>query len=205
VYIQSARCCCGEIRKVLKFLIKRYCPKACHKPDHSIRIVEYHRKDYLESLNPTSSPRLEPRAVFGYVTIVPVIFSRKQANLCLFSELQKSSSSGIEPRTVFRDCNLCSSNIPAETNNFCLGAALISCKFSKLQKTSSMGMEHRAGIRGSGLCFRNLLFETKNFGFFVVLLSCLVSELQEPPSPELEIGTHFSGVLASLKSLSGLK
>lgn len=37
-----------------------YCPKAYHKPDHSVdTIVEFRRYKWL-SLNPKSSPRLEP-------------------------------------------------------------------------------------------------------------------------------------------------
>jgi hypothetical protein len=35
----------------------------------------------LLSLNPTSSPILEPRTVFGFVTLVPVISSQKQTFL----------------------------------------------------------------------------------------------------------------------------
>jgi hypothetical protein len=38
------QCYCGEIRQMLTFLINLYCSKAYHRPDHSIRIVEYHRK-----------------------------------------------------------------------------------------------------------------------------------------------------------------
>jgi hypothetical protein len=43
---------------MLTFRISLYCPKAYHKPDHSIRLVEYHRKKLL-FLNP-SSLGLEP-------------------------------------------------------------------------------------------------------------------------------------------------
>jgi hypothetical protein len=50
-------------------------------PDHSIRIVEYHWKKL--SLNQTSSRGLEPRTVFSFVTLVPVIISPKQTTLDL--------------------------------------------------------------------------------------------------------------------------
>jgi hypothetical protein len=50
IYIFLAECplCyCGEIRKLLTFHINIYCMKAYHRPDHSIRIVECHRKILL--------------------------------------------------------------------------------------------------------------------------------------------------------------
>jgi hypothetical protein len=40
------QCYCGEIRQMLTFFTNLYCPKGYHSPDHSIRIVEYHRKNY---------------------------------------------------------------------------------------------------------------------------------------------------------------
>jgi hypothetical protein len=42
---ECPQCYCGEIRQMLTFLMNLYCPKAYHKPDHSIRIVEYRRKN----------------------------------------------------------------------------------------------------------------------------------------------------------------
>jgi hypothetical protein len=45
---------------------------------------------------------------------------------CLGSELQKTSSSGLEPRTVFRGCGLCFCNLLFVTNNFGLGTVLLS-------------------------------------------------------------------------------
>jgi hypothetical protein len=52
-------------------------PKAYHRPDHSIHIVEYYRDELLLLSINMSSPRLEPTAVFGFVTLVPVISSPK--------------------------------------------------------------------------------------------------------------------------------
>jgi hypothetical protein len=50
--------------------------------------------------------------------------------------LNQTSSPGLETRTDFWVCDLCSRNLLAETNNFCLGTILISCLVSKLQKYS---------------------------------------------------------------------
>lgn len=36
---------------------------------------------------------------------------------CLVSELKKLSSLGLEPMAAFRDCGLCSCNLPTKTNN----------------------------------------------------------------------------------------
>jgi hypothetical protein len=43
---ECPQCYCWEIRQMLTFLINLYCLKACYKPDHSTRIVEYHIKKY---------------------------------------------------------------------------------------------------------------------------------------------------------------
>jgi hypothetical protein len=58
-----------------------YCPEAYHRPDHSIRTFEYHRKIIIIIPKHTSSPRLEPRTVFGFVTLVPVVAAPKQTIL----------------------------------------------------------------------------------------------------------------------------
>jgi hypothetical protein len=36
-----------EIRKVLAFFANFYCPKAFHRPDNSIPVVEYHRNKFV--------------------------------------------------------------------------------------------------------------------------------------------------------------
>jgi hypothetical protein len=102
------------------------------------------------------------------------------------SNLKKPSSLGLEPMAVSRDCGLCSCNLPTKTNNFGLGAVLLSCLVFELQKSSSPGLEPRTDIRSCGLCSCNLFAEANNFGWGAVVLSCLVSELQKPPSPRLE-------------------
>jgi hypothetical protein len=108
---------CEEIPQLLTFLSNLFCPKA-YRPDHSICIIEYHRKLPLLSLNLTSSPRLEPTssrvsdlgscnllAETNNFVLWTVLLS------WLVSELQKPSSSGLEPRTVFRFCCHCFYNL----------------------------------------------------------------------------------------------
>jgi hypothetical protein len=63
------------------FVINPYFPKAYHRPDHSRRIVEYHRKKL--SLNQTFSPKRETRTVIGFVTFVTLISPPKQIALVL--------------------------------------------------------------------------------------------------------------------------
>jgi hypothetical protein len=88
----------------LIFVINLHCPKAYYRPDHSIRIVEYHRKKIF--LNPTFSLEPKPRTVFEFVTFAPVISPRNNFVLgsvllsCLVTELQKPPSLGLELRTL---------------------------------------------------------------------------------------------------------
>jgi hypothetical protein len=44
--VECPQCYCEEIRQMFTCIIDLYCPKAYHRPGHSIRIVEYHKKDY---------------------------------------------------------------------------------------------------------------------------------------------------------------
>jgi hypothetical protein len=76
------QCYYGETQQILALFINLYCLKSCHNPDYSVRIIEYYREKLL-SLNPTSSPRLEPRTVFRFVILVFVIFSLKQTLVLL--------------------------------------------------------------------------------------------------------------------------
>jgi hypothetical protein len=62
---------------------------------------------------------------------------------CLVSELQRTSSSGIELRTAFRGCGLRSCNLLFEAKNFSLGAVLLSCLVFELQKPPSLRIELR--------------------------------------------------------------
>lgn len=96
---------------------------------------------------------------------------------CSISELQETSSSGLEPRTVFRCRSLCSCGLLIKRNNVGLDSVLPSCSVYGQQKISSPEIEPRTLFRCCRFCSYNILFETKNFGFSAVLLSCLFSEL----------------------------
>jgi hypothetical protein len=93
-----------------------------------------------------SSARLEPRAVFAFVTEVPVISPKQfcflRRSIVLSFRATKSISIGTRTQDSFRACYLSSCNLLAETNKFCLGAVL-SCLVSELQKPSSSGLESR--------------------------------------------------------------
>jgi hypothetical protein len=65
---------------MLTFHINLYWPKAYHRPDHLLRIFEYHRKKLF--LIPSSS-ELESRTDFGFTTFVPVTSPPKQTILFL--------------------------------------------------------------------------------------------------------------------------
>jgi hypothetical protein len=154
---------------MLTFLNNLYCPKVYHKPDHSIRIVEYHRKK-LSSLNP-SSPRHKPRTIFGVVTLFPVISSCKQTTLVLAPFFYRASPPSYRIH-LHRESNpgqilgvlACVSVISSsKQTTLDLGAVLLPRLVSELQKTSSSGIEPRTVFRDSGLCFCNLLFDTNNF------------------------------------------
>jgi hypothetical protein len=127
----------GEIRQKLTYLISRYCPKAYHRPDHPTRIVEYHINYYYYCYYYYNIPK-------------PNIFTETRTHnfglgaaflSCLVSELQKPSSPGIEPGTVFWSCGVCFCNLLVQTNNFDHGTVLLSCLVSELQKPSSSGIE----------------------------------------------------------------
>jgi hypothetical protein len=145
---ECPQCYCGGIRQMFTFFANLYCPKDFHRPNHSIRIAEYHMKKL--SLNPTSSPGLEPRTVdLSSCNLAETNKFCLSAILtsCLFSEIQKTSSSGLEPRTVFRCHGLCSCNLLFEANNFGFDAILLSCLVSELQEPPSTGNELRTLFR----------------------------------------------------------
>jgi hypothetical protein len=81
---------------MLTILIDFYYLKACHGPDHLIRIIKYHRKQLL-SLNPASYKIETQGRFFMAVASVSEISSPKQITSalvpfllsCLLSELQK--------------------------------------------------------------------------------------------------------------------
>jgi hypothetical protein len=109
----------------------------------------------------------------------------------------------------FQFCDLSRCNLLAKTNNFVLGAVLLSCLVSELQKPSSPGLEPRTvfGVVAvvSVISSSYLIFvEVNNFVLCDVLLSCTDSKIQKPTSPGLEPRTVF-GVLIFLQYLPGYK
>jgi hypothetical protein len=60
------------------FIVSRYFPKAFHRLDDSVRILERENTRKKLSLNPASSLGLEIRTGFIFVTHVPIICSPKQ-------------------------------------------------------------------------------------------------------------------------------
>lgn len=67
-------CYCGEIWQMVTLFINIYCPKASHRIDDFICIIQYHRRNF----NLTSSSRLEPTTVFRFVALVLAISFLKQ-------------------------------------------------------------------------------------------------------------------------------
>jgi hypothetical protein len=55
----------------------------------------------------------------------------------------ETSLTGIRSHDSFQDCDVCFCNLLFETNNFGLGAVLLSCLVSELQETPSAGIELR--------------------------------------------------------------
>jgi hypothetical protein len=49
IFVDCPQCYCGEIRQTITFLINVDWPKVCHRPDHSIRIVENHGKQIINT------------------------------------------------------------------------------------------------------------------------------------------------------------
>jgi hypothetical protein len=94
---------------MLTFHINVYRPKAYHRPDHSLRIVAYHRKKILFR-NPASSPLLEPRTVFGFVTFAPVIssqnkqlWSRRRSFIVLSFRATEITLTGTRSQDIFSE------------------------------------------------------------------------------------------------------
>jgi hypothetical protein len=133
---------------MLTFHINLYCPKAYHRPDHSIRIVEYHRKIIIINHKPKIFTEFRTQDSFGFVTLVVVISSPKQCcslrrSIVLSFRATETIFTGNGTQDSFSSCDLCFCNLLFETNNFGLGAVLLSCLVSELQETPSPGNELR--------------------------------------------------------------
>jgi hypothetical protein len=104
------------LRGVFSFLTNLYCPKVYHEPNHSIRIVEYHRKIIIIIIIPKPNIFNETRiqGIFRVCDpsscnllaetnnfVLCVVFL-----LCLVSELQKPPSLEIELGTLLRSSDL---------------------------------------------------------------------------------------------------
>jgi hypothetical protein len=138
----NMQCYCWDIQQILAFLMNLYCPKVYHRPDHSI-CIECHRKIifihkpivFIENQTQDSFLvcDISSCSLVGINNFVlcAILLS------CFVSELQKPSSPGLEPRTVFRGCGC---NLLVETNKFGLGA-LLSSLVSELQDPLSLGLE----------------------------------------------------------------
>jgi hypothetical protein len=111
----------------------------------------------LLCLNPKSSPRLEPRTVFGSVTSVPVIFSPKHVIL-LFPPFFDRVYFPSYRNHLHRDSNpeqLCGVtvfvSVISSSKQFGLTDVFQSCLVSMIQKPPSPGFEPRTLFRSFGL------------------------------------------------------
>jgi hypothetical protein len=154
---------------VLAFLINFYCPKACHRPDHSIRRVEYGWNYY-----------------YNYYTIP-----------------KRNLSNDTRTQDCFRVCDPSSCNLLAETNNFVLCAALISCLISQLQKPSSPELEPRTIFQGCG-CSCNFLVETNDLALATFFCLAQFPRYRNHPH-RFSNPIYVFGVLNFPKSLTGFK
>lgn len=95
---------------------------AYHRPDHLERTIECQNNLSLFSLNSLSSPRLEHRTVFRFVTSPCNLAEASFVLLsCLDWKLQKQSSPGMKPMAVCHGCGPCFYNLIFKIRNFVLG------------------------------------------------------------------------------------
>jgi hypothetical protein len=95
-----------------------------------------------------SSPEIEPWTAFGVVALFQSSLLRnkqlcswRRCLSCSILEQHKQSSPGIGPRAIFLVYGLCFCNPLFGTNNFVLGAVLLSYLVSELQATPSPGID----------------------------------------------------------------
>jgi hypothetical protein len=107
---------------------------------------------------------------------------------CFVYGLQKSSSSGFEPRTVFGVVIFVHViSLPIQTT-LVMAPFFIVLSLRAIENFFA-GNRTQGSFRGCNLCLCNILFETNKFVPGAVLLSCLVSELQKPSSSGIELST----------------
>jgi hypothetical protein len=131
---------------MLIFLINLQCPKA-----YQDLIIRYASLNIIENYyyiihKPKIFTKTRTQSSFRVCDLSSCNILAKNTIL-LVSELQKTSSSGLEPRAVFVGCGRCYCNLLVETNNFGLGDILLSCLVSKIQKPPWPGFEPRTLFR----------------------------------------------------------
>jgi hypothetical protein len=101
------QCYCGEIQEILTSLISLYCPKAYHRPEYLIHIIEHHGKTII--IIPKLSIFTETQTQDSFWVcgcsssnlLIETFCSFAVFLFSLVSELQKTSSLGLKHRTVF--------------------------------------------------------------------------------------------------------
>jgi hypothetical protein len=105
---ECPQCYFGEIRQMFTFNISLYCPKAYHRSDHSICVVEYHRIIIIPKGNINTGTRTQDRLSGLWPYSCNLLFEINKSAFgvvllsCLVSELQKPSSPGLELRTLWK-------------------------------------------------------------------------------------------------------
>jgi hypothetical protein len=118
------QCYCGEIRQMLTFLICLKIPKAYHRPDNSIRIVELHRKIIIPKPSNFTWPRTQDSFWVRDLCTCNLLAETKVLCRSIVLSFRATETIFIGTRTqdIFLCFDLCSCNVLAETNNFGLGA-----------------------------------------------------------------------------------
>lgn len=109
---------------------------------------------------------------------------------CLVTKLQKSFLPGLEPRTDFCGCCLCSYNLPTKTNNFGLGIILLSYLVAELENLSSPGLKVRIDFLGLWPLFPIISLLKQITDHFVVLQLRLFSVLQKLSSLGFKLSSY---------------
>jgi hypothetical protein len=93
-----------------------------------------------------SNPR-QFLGILAFVSIISVLGA--VLLLCLFSELQKTSLSGIKLRTGCRGCGLCFCNLLFETNNtlsWCSSSIVLSFRATETTFTGNRTQDRLSGL-----------------------------------------------------------
>jgi hypothetical protein len=159
---------------LITFLTNLYFPKAYRRPDHSIRIAEYHGKIIIiiPQHNIYTETRTQDSLRVCDLSFCNLLAETNNCVLyavplsCLASDLQKPSSPGLKPKSFSGLCPLFL-NLLVDRNIFGLGDILLSCLVSKIQEPSSPGFEPRT-------LFRRFDFSEISFWFQRISMPSLV-------------------------------